>query len=245
MRPWDSNFWIKKTLNFTQFTHIDYLAKIEIRWAGLLGRQWYSYLPLYAKNAWRNGKRRNTRFFCHIFLVGGISIGYAYEDITIFWIVKILLENARNLVIERVCPRDVGYSWTWPRAMSPRLHLWCPASSVARGGSSPPIGLWSMQNRTFLVLLRPIFGEKLKTAPLQRKLGAKVVKYMSWFGLKKRLNFRFWPKNQSQFWWRLFFLKISCFWAEKTFEFPSFPRNSVSIFGQTVWFWIKNNENSG
>ena len=38
-------------------------------------------------------------------------------------------------------------------------------SSVARGGSSPPIGLWSMQNRTFLVLLRPIFCEKLKIDP--------------------------------------------------------------------------------
>ena len=110
----------------------------------------------------------------------------------------------------------------------------------------------------------------------QKKLGAEVVKYMSWFGLKKRLNFRFWPKNQSQFRWRLFFwrppvlglkkrlnfcrwslnfgrwrpfffffLETTCFWAEKTFEFPSFPRNSVSIFRQTVWFCFKNNENSG
>ena len=69
------------------------------------------------------------------------------------------------------------------------------------------------------------------------------------FGRKKRLNFRFWLKNQTQFWWRpfLFFFSLEtiCFWAEKTFEFPSFPRNSVSIFGQTVWNWFKNNENSG
>ena len=42
-----------------------------------------------------------------------------------------------------------------------------------------------------------------------------------------------------------FFLETTCFWAEKTFQFPSFPRNSVSIFGQTVWYWFKNNENSG
>ena len=155
------------------------------------------------------------------------------------------------------------------------LYIVFETISVARGGArDPPIGLWSMQNRTFLVLLRPIFGEKLKTAP-QRKLGAKVMKYMSWFGLKKRLNFRFWPKNQSQisvkiffflrspvfgqkkrlnfrFWpknqsqfrWRPFFLEITCFWAEKTFEFPRFSRNSVSIFRQTVLFWFKNNENS-
>ena len=40
-----------------------------------------------------------------------------------------------------------------------------------------------------------------------------------------------------------FFLETTCFWAEKTFEFLSFPRNFVSIFGQTVWNWF--NENSG
>ena len=41
-------------------------------------------------------------------------------------------------------------------------------SSVARGwegGLEPPIGLGSMQNRTFLLLFRPVFGEKLKTVP--------------------------------------------------------------------------------
>ena len=42
-----------------------------------------------------------------------------------------------------------------------------------------------------------------------------------------------------------FFLETTWFWAEKTFEIPSFPRNFVSIFGQTVWNWFKNNENSG
>ena len=49
-----------------------------------------------------------------------------------------------------------------------------PLRTPLRGGLEPPIGLQSMQNRTFLVLLRPSFGEKMKTAP-QRKLGAKVV----------------------------------------------------------------------
>ena len=69
------------------------------------------------------------------------------------------------------------------------MESWLTFSSVAGGGggSSPPIGLWSMQNRMFLVLLRPIFCEKLKTAPL------------------KRLNLLNWTKNQSQFWWRPFF----------------------------------------
>ena len=135
------------------------------------------------------------------------------------------------------------------------------------GGLEPPIGLWSMQNRTFLLLFRPIFGEKLKTAPegnwvpklwcrcrdsvwksvwisdfgLKIRLNFGVDLFFFWrplvFGLKNCLNFRFWPKNQTQFRWRPFFF----FWRPPVF----FPRNSVSNFGQTMWNWFKNNENSG
>ena len=46
-------------------------------------------------------------------------------------------------------------------------------SSVARGGYSPPIGLKSMQNSTFLVLQRPIFAPKLKTALPPTGLGSR------------------------------------------------------------------------
>ena len=41
------------------------------------------------------------------------------------------------------------------------------------------------------------------------------------------------------------FLETNCFLAEKTFQFLRFPRNSLSILGQTVWFWFKNNANLG
>ena len=57
----------------------------------------------------------------------------------------------------------------------------------------------------------------------------------------KRLNMRNWKKNRPEFWRRPFFLEITWFLAEKTFEFP---RNFVSNFGQTVWNWFKVNENS-
>ena len=43
---------------------------------------------------------------------------------------------------------------------------------------------------------------------------------------------------------KTFFLETTWFWAKKTFEFLSFPRKFVSIFGQTVWNLFKNNENS-
>ena len=84
-----------------------------------------------------------------------------------------------------------------------------------------------MQNRTFLVLLRPIFAEKMKTAPPKEfgcrscevvavirpekpfefsnlaensvSISVKTFFFFFWrspvFGLKTRLNFRFWPKN--------------------------------------------------
>ena len=53
-------------------------------------------------------------------------------------------------------------------------------SSVARGVGGrlepPPIGLKSMQNSTFLVILRPISAPRMKTAPTHRDLGAGVEK---------------------------------------------------------------------
>ena len=92
-------------------------------------------------------------------------------------------------------------------------------SQGGRGGSSPPIGLCSMQNRTFLVVLRPIFCEKLKIAPpvekqpspqtfgfpiwAEKSVPISVKTFFFWrspdFEPKKRLNLRFRPKNQSQF----------------------------------------------
>ena len=136
-----------------------------------------------------------------------------------------------------------------------------------------------MQNCTFLLLFRPIFGEKSKTAPpkeigcgsrevgvvircekvfecviLAEKLDSISAKTFFFlrppdFGLKNRMNFRIWPKNQTQFRRRpfflggggeklfefpilaekstqfrrrLFFLETTCFWAEKTFELSAF-----------------------
>ena len=43
------------------------------------------------------------------------------------------------------------------------------------------------------------------------------------FGLKNCLNFRIWPKNQTQFRRSFFFfLETTCFWAEKSFELSAF-----------------------
>ena len=76
-----------------------------------------------------------------------------------------------------------------------------------------------MQNRMVLMLLRPIFCEKLKVAPSNvwiSKFGRKIslnfgedLFFYFWrppdFGRKKPLNFGFQVKNQSQFRQRLFF----------------------------------------
>ena len=130
-----------------------------------------------------------------------------------------------------------------------------------------------MQNRTFLVLLRPIFCEKLKIDPPIGKQPP-----------LKRLDFRIWPKNQSQFRSKPFFIfyffgdhlilgrknvwisnfgrKISLnygedlcfifilwrppwFWAEKTFEFPISAVKSVSILVKAFFFFFGDHLNLG
>ena len=94
-----------------------------------------------------------------------------------------------------------------------------------------------MQNRTILVVLRPIFCEKLKIGPPPLKnsppqtfgfpnwaeksvlISAKTFFFFFWrplnFGRKKPLNFGFRPKNQSQFRRRPFFFFF--FWRPLDF----------------------------
>ena len=43
-------------------------------------------------------------------------------------------------------------------------------------------------------------------------------------------------KNQSQFWWRPFFLETTWIWAKKTFEFPISAKKSLSILVKTSEF---------
>ena len=96
-----------------------------------------------------------------------------------------------------------------------------------------------MQNRTFLVLFRPIFGEILKTAPPPK--GNWVPKSWSrcrdlvwksvWItDLARKISLNF---GEDLF----FFLETTCFWAEKTFEFPNWAENSASISVKTFFFW--------
>ena len=75
------------------------------------------------------------------------------------------------------------------------------------------------------------------------------------FGQKKRLNFRFRPKNQSQFWWRPFFFFFFFFWRppdfghKKRLNFRFRPKNQSQFwwrpffffffFLETTWFWAK------
>ena len=58
------------------------------------------------------------------------------------------------------------------------------------------------------------------------------------FGQKNRWNFRFWPKNQTQFRRRPFFflLETTCFWAGKSLEFPILAEKSDSISAKLSFF---------
>ena len=121
-----------------------------------------------------------------------------------------------------------------------------------------------MQNRTFLVLLRPIFCEKLKivpphrkTAPLKRldfriwpknqsQFRSKPFFFFFWrppdFGPKKRLNFQFRPKNQSQLRWRplfyFYFLETTLILGRKNVWISDFGRKISLNFGEDLFFFF-------
>ena len=90
---------------------------------------------------------------------------------------------------------------------------------------------------TFLALLRPIFGEKMKTAP-QRKLGAEVIRPEKAFEYpllaEKSVSI-----SVKTFFFFFFFLEITCFWAEKAFEFPTLAEKSVSTLVKTFFFLLE------
>ena len=82
----------------------------------------------------------------------------------------------------------------------------------------------------FLMLLRPIFCEKLKIAP-PPPIGKQPP--------LKRLNFRIWPKNQSQFRRRLFFFlwRSPEFGRKKPLNFGVRPKNQSQYFFLLCYFW--------
>ena len=88
----------------------------------------------------------------------------------------------------------------------------------------PPIGQKSMQNRTFLRLLRPIFAQKICE-------GIAVIWAEEVFEMSRKIRLDFGKE--------LFFLEITCFWAEKLFEFSISAGKSVSIWVMTFSFFFE------
>ena len=109
--------------------------------------------------------------------------------------------------------RSSGLLRPGPGTMYP-LNYSLVGSSVARGG----VGLRSMQNRTFLVLLRPIFGEKLKTAPPPKEIGCRSCEVHVVIQPEKTFEFSISGKNQSEFWCRPFFFFFVFVWRPPVFD---------------------------
>ena len=94
-----------------------------------------------------------------------------------------------------------------------------------------------MQNRTFLVLLRPIFGEKMKTAP-PKKIGCRSCEVDAVIRPEKAFEFPILAeKSVSISMNTFFFLEITWFRTEKAFEFLILAKKSVSILMNTFFFW--------
>ena len=81
-----------------------------------------------------------------------------------------------------------------------------------------------MQNRTFLVVLRPIFGEKMKTAP-PKEIGCRSCEVNVVIRPEKAFEFPIWAEKSVSISVKTFFsfLEITCFWAEKAFKFLKIP----------------------
>ena len=97
-----------------------------------------------------------------------------------------------------------------------------------------------MQNRAFLVLLRPIFGEKMKTA-LLKESGCRSCEEHVVIRPEKVFEYPL-PTEKSvsisvKTFFSFFFLEITWFWAAKRFEFPILAEKSVSISVKTFFFW--------
>ena len=91
----------------------------------------------------------------------------------------------------------------------------------------------------FLVLLRPIFAQKMKTASPQRDLGAENRSCEGVSVIRTEEPFEFAisaGKSVSISVKTFFFSDITCFWAEKPFEFPISTKKSVSISVKTFFF---------
>ena len=98
-----------------------------------------------------------------------------------------------------------------------------------------------MQSRSFLVLLRPIFGEKLKITP-PKEIGCRSCEVDLVMRYKKTFEFPILAEKSvsisvKTFFFSFFFFETTCFWAEKTFEFPILAEKLVSISVKIFFFW--------
>ena len=95
-----------------------------------------------------------------------------------------------------------------------------------------------MQNRTFFGLLRPIFAQKMKTAPHPPKgFGCRSCKGVALTRPEKPFEFPILAEKSVLISVKTFFylfLEITCFWAEKPFECRKIRLN----FGEDFFFEI-------
>ena len=98
-----------------------------------------------------------------------------------------------------------------------------------------------MQNRTFLLLFRPIFGEKLiKAPPPPKEIGCRSREVDVVIRCEKAFKFPIMAEKSESISVKTFFFFYFgdhlCFWAEKTFEFPILGEQLNSISVKTFFF---------
>ena len=116
-------------------------------------------------------------------------------------------------------------------------------SSVARGGGgegglSPPHWPVKYAKSHVFGAFEADFCWKNKNSHPQKEFGSRSCEVVAVIRPEKTFEYPNLAEKYVSVSVKTFFLEITCFWAEKLFKFPTLAEKSV-------WFWWKNNENSG
>ena len=91
----------------------------------------------------------------------------------------------------------------------------------------------------FLVVLRPIFAEKMKTAPPPKEFGCRSCEVVAVIRPEKSFEFPILAEKFVSVLVKTFFLEITCFWAEKPAEISSISDKPCDSDSSTMKIRVK------
>ena len=142
--------------------------------------------------------------------------------VLVLWINRWCWQKFKSLIFNNTSVQLIKNVWDENLTWHKEFWLWVSSVDRGAGGSSPPhwpekYAKWHV----FSAFEADFFSKHENSLP--EGIWWPSCEGFAVIRAEEPLNFRFRPKNPSQFWWGPFFLEITCFWAEKPFQFP--PKN--------------------